>query len=281
MEETRESNTNLVMDDQERVSEHTFGDTPRKKARTTNMDDGQETNGVGSDVEAYQVLYDEFIPDCDNTIKPYLGQRFETIDKGVQFYKRYAAEVGFDVRCSTMKKNRKGDVEVKYLLCSREGHAMNRNEGTKPTSEDTTRNIKTRRRVSNRVGCKARCALRRQKDGCYAVKVFQELHNHPLCSKLARPFLKINRKLDGNALEAKLWNEFYTFMELSKGNITAMQEMLNFLQDYKGKMLKSRGKTQHKSNNTKLLETFYDTQTTTSITVKPPQISRTKGVESN
>lgn len=158
--------------------------------------DGQESNGLACKVEICQEKHDEFIPDCGETIKSYLGQQFETVDESIQFYKRYASVMDFDVRCSTMRKNQDGNAGVKYLLCSREGNTMNINEGNKITNEDTTPNIKTRRWVSNRVGCKARCGLKRQKDCYYAVNVLQEIHNHHLCSLLARPFLKITRKLD-------------------------------------------------------------------------------------
>nr|GMD27792.1 protein FAR1-RELATED SEQUENCE 9-like [Ipomoea batatas] len=34
---------------------------------------------------------EDFLPDCDETKKPYIGQRFDTIDDGVQFYKQYAS----------------------------------------------------------------------------------------------------------------------------------------------------------------------------------------------
>ncbi|XP_031108644.1 protein FAR1-RELATED SEQUENCE 5-like [Ipomoea triloba] len=139
---------------------------------------------------------DDFLPDCDETKKPYIGQRFDTIDDVVQFYKQYASLGGFDVRCSTIRKNRDGEVEVKYLLCSREGHTVSETNGSKTASEDITPNTNTRRRVSNWVGCKARCGIKRRKDGYYVVTILQEQHNHPLCSELARPFLKINRTLD-------------------------------------------------------------------------------------
>nr|GMD28251.1 protein FAR1-RELATED SEQUENCE 5-like [Ipomoea batatas] len=43
----------------------------------------------------------ECIPDCDERIKPHLGQRFQTLDEGVRYYKEYVAFVGFDIRGST------------------------------------------------------------------------------------------------------------------------------------------------------------------------------------
>nr|GME04952.1 protein FAR1-RELATED SEQUENCE 5-like [Ipomoea batatas] len=156
---------------------------------------------------------DDFLPDCDETKKPYIGQRFDTIDDDVQFYKQYASLGGFDVRCST----------IRYLLCSREGHTVSETDGSKTASEDITPNTNTRRRVSNR------CGIRRHKDGYYV------------------------------------------------GDMPEMKEMLNFMLEHKGKLLKSKGKTQDKSNNSQLLETFYGTPASTTITVKPPQISKNKG----
>lgn len=97
----------------------------------------------GCKVKACEVDDDECIPECDETIKPYIEQRFETVNEGVHFYKEYVALVGFDVRNSTMKRTRDGDVGVKYLLCSREGYTVNRNQGSKSTTEDSTTNINT------------------------------------------------------------------------------------------------------------------------------------------
>lgn len=150
----------------------------------------------GCEVEECEEEDDECIPGCEETIKPYIGQLFDSLDEGVRFYKEYAAMVGVDVRCSTMRRTRDGDVGVKYLLYSREGYIVNKNEVSKSTSEETRANIKTRQRVSNRVGCTSRCVLRHQKAGYYAVTVFKEIHNHRLCSQHARPFLKINRNME-------------------------------------------------------------------------------------
>ncbi|XP_031131766.1 protein FAR-RED IMPAIRED RESPONSE 1-like [Ipomoea triloba] len=86
-----------------------------------------------------------------------------------------------------------------------------------------------------------------------------------------------NKEADGVKLAAQLWKEFYNCMALSKGDMPEMKEMLNFMLEHKGKLLKSKGKTQNKSNNSQLLETFYGTPASTTITVKPPQISKNKG----
>nr|GMC93870.1 Transposon Ty3-I Gag-Pol polyprotein [Ipomoea batatas] len=52
------------------------------------------------------------IPECDTSCKLSVGQKFDTLENGIQFYKRYAMVVGFDVRQSTVKKSRTGEVDV-------------------------------------------------------------------------------------------------------------------------------------------------------------------------
>ncbi|GER52124.1 FAR1-related protein [Striga asiatica] len=63
-----------------------------------------------------------WIPQCDESIKPYQGQRFRELHEAVNFYKTYALNVGFDVRHSTLAKSRDHTVIWKYLVCSREGY---------------------------------------------------------------------------------------------------------------------------------------------------------------
>nr|GMC94592.1 protein FAR1-RELATED SEQUENCE 5-like [Ipomoea batatas] len=45
-------------------------------------------------------------PNCEDSITPYLGQVFGTVEQGEVFYFEYARAVGFDVRRSTVKKDR-------------------------------------------------------------------------------------------------------------------------------------------------------------------------------
>nr|GLL44675.1 uncharacterized protein LOC109149913 [Ipomoea trifida] len=59
-----------------------------------------------------------WIPDCADENRPYVGQRFKTLDNGVQLYRSYARVGGFDVRQSTVKKNSKGEITMKYLVVS-------------------------------------------------------------------------------------------------------------------------------------------------------------------
>nr|GMD82514.1 protein FAR1-RELATED SEQUENCE 5-like [Ipomoea batatas] len=55
------------------------------------FEDIQGNVGEACKVQICLETNDEFIPECDGSIKPYLGQRFRTVDEGVQFYKQYVA----------------------------------------------------------------------------------------------------------------------------------------------------------------------------------------------
>ncbi|CAA0830011.1 Far-red impaired responsive (FAR1) family protein, partial [Striga hermonthica] len=96
-------------------------------------------------------------PHCDDPLKPYKGQKFQTLDDAVIFYKAYAYAVGFDVRQSTLIKSRDNKTILwKYLVCSREGYKRNAHVDHSNPPDGHIR----RRRVSNRVGCVARIVLR-------------------------------------------------------------------------------------------------------------------------
>ncbi|GER38557.1 FAR1-related protein [Striga asiatica] len=67
-----------------------------------------------------------WIPQCDDPLKPYKGQKFRTLDDAIIFYKTYAYAVGFDVRQSTLIKARDNKTILwKYMVCSREGYKHN------------------------------------------------------------------------------------------------------------------------------------------------------------
>nr|GMD83433.1 protein FAR1-RELATED SEQUENCE 5-like [Ipomoea batatas] len=134
--------------DMEVISEQNFGKTLHENADRNTMQDEEDINHdvhVGEDYENedHEVGEYECIPDCAESIKPYLGQRFQTLDEGVRYYKEYAAFV----RASTMKKNRYGDVEVKYLLCSREGYTVAKAQSSSTVVEGNRANINTRRQA--------------------------------------------------------------------------------------------------------------------------------------
>nr|GMD40968.1 protein FAR1-RELATED SEQUENCE 5-like [Ipomoea batatas] len=240
------------MADMEVISEQNFGQTSHENADRNTMQgtqfvpDEEDINRearVGEDCENEDDEEGEYecIPDCDESIKHHLGQRFKTLDEGVRYYKEYAAFVGFDVRASTVKKNRYGGVEVKYLLCSREGYTVTKAQRSSTTVENNGAKINTRLCVSNRE-------------------------------------IEANTEYkDENKLVGKVRNEFNNYMALSKGSILDLQGILNFMQDKKGEMMKRKGMIEAKRKSSDLVETFYGTQTSTTITIKPPPISKNKG----
>jgi len=135
-----------------------------------------------------------WIPNANPEETPYTGQKFQTVEEGVEFYKAYAKAVGFHVRHSTMRKTRTGEVAIKYMVCSREGFKPKVKE--KNSEKGVCTETKKRRRVSKRVGCKARIVLTRNLKGEYKLHGVELRHTHCLCSTVARQFLKGNRKLD-------------------------------------------------------------------------------------
>nr|GMD12673.1 protein FAR1-RELATED SEQUENCE 5-like [Ipomoea batatas] len=285
------------MADMEVISEQNFGQTSHENANRNTMQgtqfvlDEEDINRearVGEDCENEDDEEGEYecIPDCDGSIKPHLGQHFKTLDEGVRYYKEYAAFVGFDVRASTVKKNRYGGVKLKYLLCSREGYTVTKAQRSSTTVENNGAKINTRQRVSNRVGCMARCALKLQKDGLYAINVFTESHKHRLCAQDARSFLKINRNLEighqafiAACEKANIGTSkaFDLYCVLGGGLDSVGAACVDFRNCRRDVLAQRKGMIEAKRKSSDLVETFYGTQTSTTITIKPPPISKNKG----
>ncbi|XP_019193885.1 PREDICTED: protein FAR1-RELATED SEQUENCE 5-like [Ipomoea nil] len=146
----------------------------------------------------------------DVSVLPAVGRVFNTLNEGIQHYTNYARIMGFDVRCSSVKRDRAGVIYSRYLVCSRQGvkgggttlHA--RVDGGEAKRE-------RRRRLSNRVNCGARIGFIKKGSGKFVVTVFVEKHTHKLCSESSKLFLRINRRLDvakqaflGNCIKANI-----------------------------------------------------------------------------
>ncbi|KAH6760153.1 hypothetical protein C2S51_017102 [Perilla frutescens var. frutescens] len=97
-----------------------------------------------------------YVPRCDSSVKPVVGMMLNNILDGIEFYRRYAARCGFDVRNSTVIRSKDGTITWKYILCNRAGE--------KNTAVDRDANVDgvmdKRRRVSRRVRCRARIVLK-------------------------------------------------------------------------------------------------------------------------
>ena len=64
--------------------------------------------------------YNEIYPNCGKEFKFHSGMIFDSMEEGVEFYKRHAHHVGFNVRLSSeMKRN--GVIHWNYCVCAKEG----------------------------------------------------------------------------------------------------------------------------------------------------------------
>lgn len=138
---------------------------------------------------------EEWCRKVEEEFTPQIGQVFDKLEDGVNFYNVYALASGFDVRRSTTKKYRDGSLKYKLLVCNREGHTEQRtvakvNDNSETSSDDT---IKRSNKI-RRIGCKARLRLS-MKGGVFVVDIFHEVHNHVLVSIRHREFQKLSRHL--------------------------------------------------------------------------------------
>ncbi|XP_031099741.1 protein FAR1-RELATED SEQUENCE 5-like [Ipomoea triloba] len=138
-----------------------------------------------------------WIPTVDASFLPKVGQRFTTLGLGIKFYMDYAFAGGFDVRHSTMKRDREGGVTMRYMVCSREG-VKGGGKRTVGKADDAggDSHKQRRRRISNRVECNAKICFRKDHTGEFVVSIFVEDHSHSLCSEPSKVFMRGNRKLD-------------------------------------------------------------------------------------
>ncbi|XP_019175424.1 PREDICTED: protein FAR1-RELATED SEQUENCE 5-like [Ipomoea nil] len=137
-------------------------------------------------------------PHCEDEIKPAVDMIFKTWDAGIEFYKHYAAKVGFDTRSSSVVTARDGTKIQKQIVCNREGF---KNTGAQHCPSQSSADAgegpsrPKRRRVSNRTGCRARIMFKYIGAAGYQITTFIEKHNHNMSSVLARQFLKGNRNI--------------------------------------------------------------------------------------
>lgn len=150
-----------------------------------------ESNRVRIDISPGLTEY--YVPECCSDLKPYIGKKFCSLEDGIQFYKCYASDCGFDIRRGPVKRASSDDTVIRrYIYCNHEGVKNAKSDKIEGDSEVIK--IK-RRRVSRRVSCKARLVLKYGGSDGYFVDEFIERHNHNMVSKSFRPFMKVNRNL--------------------------------------------------------------------------------------
>ncbi|XP_074362337.1 protein FAR1-RELATED SEQUENCE 5-like [Apium graveolens] len=124
-----------------------------------------------------------YIPKYSGDIsKPEVNQSFDSLEKGIEFYKEYGRLSRFNVRLNIeMKDDRDEIILRKYIICGRAGF----NDLPRNLDESSSKIVKRRRTVSGRSYWSDK----------YVIAVFEEKHNHPLASEEGLQFLKANREM--------------------------------------------------------------------------------------
>nr|GMC93853.1 protein FAR1-RELATED SEQUENCE 5-like [Ipomoea batatas] len=83
------------------------------------FDEGYSTDigeeGSACDMEISPCMTKYWRTICANSLKPHVGQQFDSLDSALGFYKQYAGSVGFDCMQSTTRKGRDGGIVLKHV----------------------------------------------------------------------------------------------------------------------------------------------------------------------
>ncbi|KAK9666144.1 hypothetical protein RND81_14G163800 [Saponaria officinalis] len=188
----------------------------------------------------------EFIPPCNEDIKPKLHQVFQTLKEAEDFYENYVQVCGFEPRLGTTKlptRGAAGEYKLRNVLCNRAGFREVPKE--KNVTGEGSSTSQPRTRMITRVGCPARIQFTRQDDKTYKVNKFHEGHNHITTSPNSMMFLKGNKNMTSvqknfvaKAARLKLGGvrAFRGWKELSGGynNVGSSEnDFKNFVRDMK------------------------------------------------
>lgn len=102
-----------------------------------------------------------WVPKCDQQLKPVVGNVFDTLEEGNNFYTTYALEVGFNICRSIEVKYKDGEIKFKYYVCSRQGFKEENRRTISVMLVDEKRMPKTRRRKETREECNAKIVFKR------------------------------------------------------------------------------------------------------------------------
>ncbi|KAM3370727.1 hypothetical protein ACQJBY_018206 [Aegilops geniculata] len=133
-------------------------------------------------------------PECDDSLQPSIGMRFDSWEAGLAFYRMYAHEVGFSVRIWTQHKGEGGVIVWKKFVCARQGWRKEKSVDIGQVTQEMQRKKVKRNIKISRCGCEAMMGLKRQIDNKYEVVQFVESHTHQLVSPNKRHLIRSNRE---------------------------------------------------------------------------------------
>ncbi|XP_031501915.1 protein FAR1-RELATED SEQUENCE 5-like [Nymphaea colorata] len=113
---------------------------------------------------------------------PKVGMEFDDEETAFQFYNLYARNLGFSVRIHNWRKNSKGLLVRKELVCYKEGY---------PRTQKKHGIVQMK--PNARCGCPAKLHLKRGLSGKLCVVEFEPIHNHPLASQNKVHMLRSHR----------------------------------------------------------------------------------------
>ncbi|CAH1417778.1 unnamed protein product [Lactuca virosa] len=186
------NNNNSCSDLHSTINEQSLHD---QSSSSMNINNSNSRNSRYSfDFELYNtesfelVRYDKLIHK-----KPFTCLLFDSLDIGLDFYKTYGQESGFDVNMSSQKRYNDGTIRIRYSTCSRSSFTeLFNNENINVKFSD----VKRRRTSSKKNGCPVvskfknlRCSL------MFYIYVFVKDHNHELAQDQLH-LLRINRTMD-------------------------------------------------------------------------------------
>lgn len=130
-------------------------------------------------------------PECDIIHKPHTNQHFPTLEDAFLFYREYGRQCGFDVRKSTEKSDRRGNLLAKYIQCSHAGSPTHNK--TKLVEDFVVSGSETiRKSTSIRCNCKAQIILKPAGQRGFVIMSFVEEHNHDFATRTGKIWLRCN-----------------------------------------------------------------------------------------
>nr|GMC64498.1 protein FAR1-RELATED SEQUENCE 5-like [Ipomoea batatas] len=194
-------------------------------------------------------------PNVDTMIRPAIGLRFKTMNEGVEFYMSYGRAGGFDVRHSTMKRGRDGEVTMRYLVCSRQGTKGGGSSGPSAVNGEGGHVKQRRKRISNRVQCLAKIFLRQDNTGEF------------VCSTSSPLGMVMNL----------LWAEINTCVGMVGRNEGRLTRLLQAMNELKAEFVADGSSTRMVKGNTAAIQALCGVCPPQSISTKPPAQAKNRG----
>ncbi|XP_024977645.1 protein FAR1-RELATED SEQUENCE 5-like [Cynara cardunculus var. scolymus] len=148
-----------------------------------------------------------FIPIVDDALKPKTNAQYASINEAEKMFRAYADNARFNVRIHAKKKNKHGDIQTRWFVCSREG---NPNKKHFESMEIQPGERRYRNTNLKHCGCNACIKIHLTKDeACYEIYEFVEAHNHTLLNINDRRFSRKNTQMKYTDFKTVLNNSSY------------------------------------------------------------------------